>query len=158
MDYRSPDVRNAVSIAFRQRRKNRWRRGLAVSLAAVIALLITSRGWAALTAAKSVTFAYNTPTLSGTLPIVVAQDFGFFAAEGLDVKTVFIRGGPTAMAALVGGGVDYIFVAGVAAVCTRQRTAYRLAPSSESNSCCTAGSAASASARSSGTVIVADPA
>jgi ABC-type nitrate/sulfonate/bicarbonate transport system substrate-binding protein len=66
--------------------------------------------------AKTVTFAYNTPTLSGTLPIVVAQDFGFFAAEGLEVKTVFIRGGPTAMAALVGGGVDYIFVAGVAAV------------------------------------------
>lgn len=67
-------------------------------------------------AAKTVNFAYNTPTLSGTLPIVVAQDFGFFAAEGLDVKTVFIRGGPTAMAALVGGGVDYTFVAGVAAV------------------------------------------
>jgi NitT/TauT family transport system substrate-binding protein len=66
--------------------------------------------------AKTVTFAYNTPTLSGTLPIVVAQEFGFFAAEGLEVKTVFIRGGPTAMAALVGGGVDYIFVAGVAAV------------------------------------------
>jgi NitT/TauT family transport system substrate-binding protein len=66
--------------------------------------------------AKPVTFAYNTPTLSGTLPIVVAQDFGFFTAESLEVKTVFIRGGPTAMAALVGGGVDYIFVAGVAAV------------------------------------------
>jgi NitT/TauT family transport system substrate-binding protein len=69
-----------------------------------------------ISAAKPVTFAYNTPTLSGTLPIVVAQDFGFFATEGLEVKTVFIRGGPTAMAALVGGGVDYIFVAGVAAV------------------------------------------
>ena len=67
-------------------------------------------------AAKTVTFAYNTPTLSGTLPIVVAQEFGFFAAEGLEVKTVFIRGGPTAMAALLGGGVDYTFVAGVAAV------------------------------------------
>lgn len=65
---------------------------------------------------KNVTFAYNTPTLSGTLPIVVAQDFGFFRAEGLEVRTVFIRGGPTAMAALVGGGVDYTFVAGVAAV------------------------------------------
>jgi ABC-type nitrate/sulfonate/bicarbonate transport system substrate-binding protein len=67
-------------------------------------------------AAKTVNFASNTPTLSGTLPLVVAQDFGFFAAEGLDVKTVLIRGGPTAMAALVGGGVDYTFVAGVAAV------------------------------------------
>ncbi|HYA29350.1 MAG TPA: ABC transporter substrate-binding protein, partial [Acidobacteriota bacterium] len=48
--------------------------------------------------------------------LLVAQEFGFFAAEGLDVKTVLIRGGPTAMAALVGGGVDYTFVAGVAAV------------------------------------------
>jgi NitT/TauT family transport system substrate-binding protein len=67
-------------------------------------------------ATRSVNFAANTPTLSGTLPLVVAQDFGFFAAEGLDVKTVFIRGGPTAMAALVGGGVDYTLVAGVAAV------------------------------------------
>ena len=65
---------------------------------------------------KSVNFASNTPTLSGTLPLVVAQEFGFFAAEGLDVKTVLIRGGPTAMAALVGGGVDYTLVAGVAAV------------------------------------------
>ena len=71
---------------------------------------------AALAASKIVNFASNTPTLSGTLPLVVAEDFGFFAAEGLDVKTVLIRGGPTAMAALVGGGVDYTLVAGVAAV------------------------------------------
>jgi NitT/TauT family transport system substrate-binding protein len=66
--------------------------------------------------ARSVNFASNTPTLSGTLSLVVAQEFGFFAAEGLEVKTVLIRGGPTAMAALVGGGVDYTLVAGVAAV------------------------------------------
>jgi NitT/TauT family transport system substrate-binding protein len=65
---------------------------------------------------KTINFASNTPTLSGTLPLIVAQDFGFFAAEGLDVKIVFIRGGPTAMAALVGGGVDFTLVAGVAAV------------------------------------------
>ena len=68
------------------------------------------------THAKSINFASNTPTLSGTLPLMVAQDFGFFGAEGLDVKIVLIRGGPTAMAALVGGGVDYTLVAGVAAV------------------------------------------
>jgi NitT/TauT family transport system substrate-binding protein len=79
------------------------------------ASLIVFAGWEKVEA-KSVTFAYNTPTLSGTLPIVVAQDFGFFAAEGLEVKTVFIRGGPIAVAALVGGDVDYTFVAGVGAV------------------------------------------
>ena len=62
------------------------------------ALLMAYVSGAELATAKSVTFAYNTPTLSGTLPIVIAQDFGFFAAEGLEVKTVFIRGGPTAMA------------------------------------------------------------
>jgi len=67
-------------------------------------------------ALKTVNFAANTPTLNGTLPLIVAQEFGFFAAEGLDVKTVLIRGGPTAMAALVGGGVEYTLVAGVAAV------------------------------------------
>ena len=44
------------------------------------------------------------------------MDFGFFAAEGLEVKTVFIRGGPTAAAALVGGDVDYTSVGGVPAV------------------------------------------
>jgi ABC-type nitrate/sulfonate/bicarbonate transport system substrate-binding protein len=41
-------------------------------------------------AAKPVTFAYQTPTLNGVLPLIVGQDFGFFAAEGLEVKTVFI--------------------------------------------------------------------
>jgi NitT/TauT family transport system substrate-binding protein len=82
----------------------------------ILACLIGFPGLIKPAAAKSVTFAYNTPTLSGTLPIAVAQDFGFFGAEGLEVKTVLIRGGPTAMAALVGGGVDYTLVAGVAAV------------------------------------------
>jgi len=67
-------------------------------------------------AAKPVTFAYQTPTLNSTLPLIVGVDFGFFAAEGLEVKTVFIRGGPTAIAALVGGDVDYTIVAGVPAV------------------------------------------
>ena len=84
--------------------------------ALVYCLILSAVFLPAPVSAKSVNFAYNTPTLSGTLPVVVAQDFGFFAAEGLEVKTVFIRGGPTAMAALVGGGVDYTFVAGVAAV------------------------------------------
>jgi NitT/TauT family transport system substrate-binding protein len=67
-------------------------------------------------AAKPVTFAYQTPTLNSVLPLLVGIDFGFFAAEGLDVKTIFIRGGPTAIAALVGGDVDYTLVAGVPAV------------------------------------------
>lgn len=81
-------------------------------------LIATVMGFAVVQplAAKPVNFASNTPTLSGTLPLVVAQEFGFFADEGLEVRTVLIRGGPTAMAALVGGGVDYTLVAGVAVI------------------------------------------
>jgi NitT/TauT family transport system substrate-binding protein len=65
--------------------------------------------------AKPVTFAYQTPTLGSTLPLVVAIEFGYFAAEGLEVKSVFIIGGPTATAALIGGDVDYALIAGVPA-------------------------------------------
>ena len=66
--------------------------------------------------AKPVTFAYQTPTLGSTLPLVVGMEFGYFAAEGLDLKSVFIIGGPTATAALIGGDVDYALIAGVPAV------------------------------------------
>src|SRR6478672_4388738 len=66
-------------------------------------------------ASKPITLAYQTPTLASNLPIFIAGELGFFAAENLDVKTVFIQGGPTAIAALIGGDVDYIKVAGVPA-------------------------------------------
>ena len=66
--------------------------------------------------AKSVTFAYQTPTLSSTMPITIGMEFGFFAAEGLEVKPIFIIGGPTAIAALIGGDVDYTLAAAVPTV------------------------------------------
>jgi NitT/TauT family transport system substrate-binding protein len=81
-----------------------------------LVLTLSAAACPAPAAAKPVTFAYQTPTLNSTLPLIVGVDFGFFAAEGLEVKTVFIRGGPTAIAALVGGDVDYTIVAGVPAV------------------------------------------
>jgi ABC-type nitrate/sulfonate/bicarbonate transport system substrate-binding protein len=85
-------------------------------VALIIALALLVDGRHASLEAKPVTFAYQTPTLNSTLSLIVGVDFGFFAAEGLEVKTVFIRGGPTAIAALVGGDVDYTLVAGVPAV------------------------------------------
>jgi ABC-type nitrate/sulfonate/bicarbonate transport system substrate-binding protein len=57
--------------------------------------------------AKTITLSYNTNALNVTLPILVAQELGFFAAEGLDVTAVFVRRGPTAMTALVSGSSDY---------------------------------------------------
>jgi ABC-type nitrate/sulfonate/bicarbonate transport system substrate-binding protein len=76
---------------------------------------ISSSSCVEVAAAKPITLAYQTPTLGSNLPIFVATELGLFAAENLEVKTVFIQGGPTAMAALIGGDVDYIKVAGVPA-------------------------------------------
>jgi hypothetical protein len=95
----------------------RWSLPFATTVKRTLAVVVALCCFAASTvSAKPVTFAYQTPTLNSTLPLQVGQDFGFFAAEGLEVKTVFIRGGPTAIAALVGGDVDYTLVAGVPAV------------------------------------------
>src|SRR5215213_9174750 len=110
-------IAQTFMLAFYGRKKRphfAQQRTLGIHLFVVAAAFFISG--AAFAATKTVNFASNTPTLSGTLPLFVAQEFGFFAAEGFDVKTVLIRGGPTAMAALVGGGVDYTLVAGVAAV------------------------------------------
>ena len=85
----------------------------AIRIVLVLAFLWVGAGQ--ISAAKTITLAYQTPTLSSNLPIFVAVELGFFAAENLDVKTVFIQGGPTAMAALIGGDVDYVKVAGIPA-------------------------------------------
>ena len=81
----------------------------------LLALLTACAGIPEVAGAKPITLAYQTPTLGSNLPIFVATELGLFAAENLEVKTVFIQGGPTAMAALIGGDVDYIKVAGVPA-------------------------------------------
>ena len=85
-----------ISILHRQGGRNNFG-PLAFTLLLLVLVTVFS-GHTAFGAAKNVNFASNTPTLSGTLPLIVAQEFGFFGAEGLDVKTVFIRGGHTAMA------------------------------------------------------------
>jgi NitT/TauT family transport system substrate-binding protein len=60
--------------------------------------------------AKPITLSYNTNALNVTLPIMVAQELGFFAGEGFEVTAVYVRSGPTAMAALVSGSADYTIV------------------------------------------------
>jgi ABC-type nitrate/sulfonate/bicarbonate transport system substrate-binding protein len=81
----------------------------------LFACLIGSPSCVDIAGAKPITLAYQTPTLGSNLPIFVAMELGLFASENLDAKTVFIQGGPTAMAALLGGDVDYVKVAGIPA-------------------------------------------
>ena len=73
--------------------------------------------------AKTITVAYPSPSWNTSLPVSTARDFGIFAAEGLDVRPVYVRGGPVVMAALLSGEADYAIMAGVTAVASIARGA-----------------------------------
>ena len=55
------------------------------------------------------------------IPVRVALARGFFKAQGLQIEPIFIRGGPTAMAALVSGEVDFASIGGAQAVIRGKR-------------------------------------
>jgi NitT/TauT family transport system substrate-binding protein len=54
-------------------------------------------------------------TWNNQLPFRVAIAKGFFKDQGLSVETIFVRGGPTAIAALVSGNVDFANIGGAQA-------------------------------------------
>ncbi|MBI4527093.1 MAG: ABC transporter substrate-binding protein [Deltaproteobacteria bacterium] len=66
--------------------------------------------------ARTLSVAYPSPSWNTSLPVATAKDFGMFAAEGLEVRPVYVRGGPVVMAALVSGQADYAVMAGITAV------------------------------------------
>src|ERR1044071_3768504 len=74
--------------------------------------------------AKTLNVAYPSRSWNTSLPVSMAKEFGLFAAEGLDVRPVYVRGGPVVMAALLGGDADFAVIAGVTAVTSIQRGAY----------------------------------
>jgi ABC-type nitrate/sulfonate/bicarbonate transport system substrate-binding protein len=90
---------------------------LSILLSAVAFLIDTSAN------AKPITVAYPSPSWNTSLPVSTARDFGIFAAEGLDVRPVYVRGGPVVMAALLSGEADYAIMAGVTAVTSISRGA-----------------------------------
>jgi ABC-type nitrate/sulfonate/bicarbonate transport system substrate-binding protein len=94
------------------------RRGFVSVLSSLIALLAYSSAHA-----KTITVAYPSPSWNTSLPVSTARDFGIFAAEGLDVRPVYVRGGPVVMAALLSGEADYAIMAGVTAVTSIARGA-----------------------------------
>lgn len=66
--------------------------------------------------ARTLTVAYPSPSWNTSLPVETAKGFGMFAAEGLEVRPVHVRGGPIVLAALVSGEADYAVMAGITAV------------------------------------------
>jgi NitT/TauT family transport system substrate-binding protein len=73
--------------------------------------------------AKTLNVAYPSPSWNTSLPVSTAKEFGLFSVEGLDVRPVYVRGGPVVMAALMGGDADFAVIAGVTAVTSIQRGA-----------------------------------
>ena len=73
--------------------------------------------------AKTITVAYPSPSWNTSLPVSTAKEFGIFAAEGLDVRPVYVRGGPVVVAALLSGDADFAVIAGVTAVSSIYRGA-----------------------------------
>jgi NitT/TauT family transport system substrate-binding protein len=73
--------------------------------------------------AKTINVAYPSPSWNTSLPVSMAKEFGLFTAEGLEVQSVYVRGGPVVMAALLGGDADFAVIAGVTAVTSIQRGA-----------------------------------
>jgi NitT/TauT family transport system substrate-binding protein len=76
-------------------------------VAIVLACIATIAFGAPTYAQEKTVVRMGTPALGlWMLPLLVAQDKGFFAKEGLDVKINYMRGGSEAAAALIGGNVD----------------------------------------------------
>src|SRR5258706_13979360 len=119
--------RKCLDVILSQRRRisptqlaGNTRRFAALSMTLFIAGLLA---FCASAHAKTITVAYPSPSWNTTLPVSTARDLGIFAAEGLDVRPVYVRGGPVVMAALLSGEADYAIIAGVTAVTSIARGA-----------------------------------
>ena len=65
---------------------------------------------------RDITIGLVSPNISTQLPIVVAQQAGFFKGEGLNVHSVTIASGGTLMVAILTSGHADLVVSGVAAI------------------------------------------
>jgi sulfonate transport system substrate-binding protein len=71
---------------------------------------------------KSLRIVFVSLSWNNQLPFRIAMAKGFFKDQGLAVEPIFVRGGPTAIAALVSGNVDFGSIGGAqAAIRSRAR-------------------------------------
>ena len=61
---------------------------------------------------KSLRVVFVSLSWNNQLPFRIAIAKGFFKDQGLTVEPIFVRGGPTALAALISGDVDFASVGG----------------------------------------------
>src|SRR5690348_4585313 len=64
---------------------------------------------------KALRIVFVSLSWNNQLPFRIAISKGFFKDQGLSVEPIFVRGGPTALAALISGDVDFASVGGAQA-------------------------------------------
>ena len=65
---------------------------------------------------KTLRVVFTSLAWNSELPFRTALARGFFKAQGLEIQPIFVRGGPSAMAALMSGEVDFAEIGGAQAV------------------------------------------
>src|ERR1041384_7565617 len=73
---------------------------LAIILSFLAAAFVLPR---AVVAAERMNTAYQSLSIGSSTPIWVAKDAGFFEAQGLDVKIIFVEGSPRTIQTLIAG-------------------------------------------------------
>ncbi|HGY09483.1 MAG TPA: transporter substrate-binding domain-containing protein [Oceanithermus profundus] len=74
----------------------------------VVGALVLGLAFAAAPEKKQVTLAVGGKSLVVYLPLTVAEQLGYFADEGLDVRIEDFKGGSAALKALLGGSADLV--------------------------------------------------
>ena len=65
---------------------------------------------------KAVRVVFVSHTWTSSLPFRIAMARGYFKSQGLSVEPIFIRGGPTAIAAVISGDVDFASIGGAQSI------------------------------------------
>ena len=84
-------------------------------LTLVLALSLSSASVSLAQEKKSLRIVSVSLSWNNQLPYRIANAKGFFREQGLTVEQIFVRGGPTAIAALVSGNVDFGSIGGAQA-------------------------------------------
>ena len=87
-----------------------------IGLPLLLSLILISCATAQAAESRNITLGLVSPNLSTQLPIVVAQQAGFFKDEALNVHSVTIASGGTLMVAILTSGHADLVVSGVAAI------------------------------------------
>jgi NitT/TauT family transport system substrate-binding protein len=77
----------------------------------IVTLMLMICGSFAVARGQPVRGAFPSPSVQ-ILPMMVAQERGFFKREGLDLELIFVRGATTAVQALIANQIHFIFSIG----------------------------------------------